>query len=109
MLDKTEVVNIKTDKFDIKICRKRDNTIPEPPLEGCFGNPFFLKDINNEKERAIVVEKYRNYFYSRIEKDIEFKKAVLNLRGKKLGCFCKQKDKFVQCHGDIIVEWLENN
>jgi hypothetical protein len=37
--------------------------------------------------------------------DRQFFTRVLDLYGKRLGCFCKPKP----CHGDVIVEWLENN
>jgi len=36
-----------------------------------------------------------------------FRKAVEALRGLILGCHCKQPDKDVPCHGDVIVEYLE--
>ena len=36
--------------------------------------------------------------------DSEFATRVKGLRGKQLGCFCKPK----ACHGDVIVEYLEN-
>ena len=35
---KTTLVNIKNEKCDIKICRLPDNSIPNPPEKGCFGN-----------------------------------------------------------------------
>ena len=102
----TKVVNLRLEKCDVKICRTPQNTIPTPPANGCFGNPFFLK---NESDRAEVVRKYKEYFLERVELDSEFRKAVLSLRDKTLGCFCKQPDREVACHGDVIVEWLENN
>lgn len=100
----TEVVNLKYDKCDIKICRCKDNSIPEPPLEGCFGNPFFLRNPNDDNERTHVIYKYKQYFLNRIEIDYKFREAVLSLKGKKLGCFCAPKP----CHGDIIIQWLDN-
>lgn len=106
---KTTVVNLKSERCDIKICRTQDNRIPKAPANGCFGNPFFLKDIDNDEERKEVIRKYKQYFDAKIEMDYDFRDAVLALRGKKLGCFCKQPDKNVACHGDVIVEWLENN
>lgn len=99
---KTQVVNIRREKCDVKICRKRDNTIPPPPEEGCFGNPFYLKDPDNDREREIVINNYRAYFYNLIEHSPAFKDAVLSLKGKRLGCFCAPKP----CHGDVIVEYL---
>lgn len=101
---KSVVVNIKHDKFDVKICRTKDNKIPPAPQEGCFGNPFYLKDVNDDNERAEVIRKYREYFYNKIDQDLEFKKAVLSLLGKRLACFCSPKP----CHGDVIVEYLDS-
>jgi hypothetical protein len=39
----------------------------------------------------------------RIHDDPEYKQRILDLKGKYLGCFCKP----LACHGDVIVEWLE--
>lgn len=101
-MDGTKVVNIRNEPFDVKICRTKGNTIPPAPEPGCFGNPFFLKDVNDDEERNRVVEKYREYFYNKINTDPEFYLAVMQLKGKRLGCFCAPK----RCHGDVIVEYL---
>ncbi len=103
-----KVVNLRLEKCDVKICRNQKGKIPNPPEYGCFGNPFYLKNVNDEKERAEVVDNYRKYFYNRIKTDQAFLDAVLTLKGKTLGCFCKQPNKEVACHGDIIVEFLNN-
>lgn len=97
----TVVVNIRHEKCDVKICRKPDNTIPPPPEFGCLGNPYPVEKYGRHQ----CIEMYKDYFLKRIENDPEFRKHVLSLRGKKLGCFCKP----LACHGDVIVEWLENN
>lgn len=101
--NKTTVVHIRNRDYDVKICRLKNNHIPNPPEEGCFGNPFYLKNPYDEQERMQVIAQYRKYFYERIEKDPAFKEAVLTLKGKKLGCFCAPEP----CHGDVIVEYLE--
>ncbi len=101
----TTVVNLRYEKCDVKICRKPDNSIPNPPENGCFGNPFFLKNINDDNEREDVIKKYEIYFKNRVNEDLEFRKAVLSLRGKRLGCFCSPR----HCHGHVIVKWLEEN
>lgn len=100
-----KVVNLRHEKCDIKICRTKDNKIPKAPLPGCFGNPVFLKDVNDDVERAEVIRKYKIYFLEKVDSDPDFRAAVLALRGKTLGCFCKPKD----CHGDVIIEWLESH
>lgn len=106
---RTKVVNLRLEKCDVKICRTQDGKIPDAPQNGCFGNPFFLKNTADLEERNLVISKYKKYFLEKIASDTAFKKAVLDLRGKTLGCFCKNKEKEVPCHGDVIVEWLENN
>ena len=65
-----------------------------------FGNPF---KIGKDGDRDSVVELYRQYFYGKISRDAEFKRNVLALKGKTLGCYCKPQ----RCHGDIIAEYLE--
>lgn len=86
----TTVVNMRTNPYDVAIDRS-----------GPFGNPYHL---GNDGDRAIVLEKFRSYFYRRVEQDPEFKRRVLDLRGKVLGCHCAPQ----RCHGEIIVEYVEN-
>lgn len=105
-MKKTTVVNLRLEKCDVKIGRGKDGLIPPPPQEGCFGNPFFLRNQDDEVERKRVVMQYKSYFEKRILEDKQFRDAVLSLKGKKLGCFCKQPDKDVLCHGDVIAKWL---
>ena len=97
----TIVVNIRKEKFDIYIGRNKAGVIPNPPDHGCYGNPFNLKYYTREESLRL----YREYFNARIDADHVFRDAILLLRGKILGCFCKPLD----CHGDVIVEWLNNN
>lgn len=91
----TKVVNIYKDEYDVYIGRKGKNQ------DGYFGNPFPLKQ---GEERGSTLSKYKDYFYKRLENDLEFKEKILSLKGKKLGCFCKPNP----CHGDIIKEYLDN-
>ena len=53
-----------------------------------FGNPFL---IGRDGDREQVLAKYKEYFYRRLTNDPEFKKKVLELKGKillvvMLGC-----------------------
>jgi len=64
-----------------------------------FGNPF---RIGQDGDRKQVIEKFRVYFYNRL-KDKSFREMVLSLKGKRLGCYCSPLD----CHCDVIVEYLE--
>ena len=89
----TVVVNIKKEPFDVYFGRARRGEA------GYFGNPF---RIGNGVSREDAVERFQAYFADRIEKDSEFRRRVLALRGKRLGCFCKPN----ACHGDVIADWL---
>lgn len=84
-MNKTKVVNLKYEKFDVFIGRPSK-----------WGNPFY---IGKNATREEVIEKYRNYILNNKEllNDIE------ELRGKTLGCYCKPK----KCHGDILVELID--
>jgi hypothetical protein len=86
----TIVVNMRTTSdYDVAI----DRSSP-------FGNPYHL---GKDGDRQVVLQKYREYFYKRCEADPEFKRRVLTLRGKKLGCHCAP----MPCHGMIIAEYVE--
>jgi hypothetical protein len=64
-----------------------------------FGNPF---RIGPKQTREQAIARYRANFLIRVEKDEDFREAVLSLCGKRLGCWCTP----LPCHGDVIVEWL---
>ena len=92
----TSLVNIfKQKKFDVYIGR---GVTPE---QGYFGNPIKLEDCSGD--RALCVQKYKDYFLDRIKNDSEFRSRVLSLKDKTLGCFCYPK----LCHGMVIIEFLD--
>lgn len=91
----TKVVNIHKEQYDVYIGRAGKG------LDGYFGNPIKLE---KGEERGSTIEKYRDYFYDRLQTDSEFKKRILSLKGKSLGCFCAPNP----CHGDVIKEYLDN-
>jgi hypothetical protein len=96
----TTVVNIKKSKYDVYIGR------PGKGQDGYFGNPHsipFCKLCNREHTRGESIAEFKKDFLKRIETDSEYKRRVEELRGKTLGCFCKDKT----CHGDVYVEYLE--
>lgn len=90
---RTVVVNIYEEQFDASIGRAGRGE------DGYLGNPFRME---NEISREDAVQKFQKYFTERIEKDSEFRRRVLALKGRRLGCFCKPK----ACHGDVIADWL---
>ena len=88
----TTVVNLRRGSFDVYIGRSK---------HGIFGNPFV---IGKDGDRAAVIEKFRQYFESRIVLDARFHDQVhKQLEGKVLGCFCKP----LACHGDVYVEHFQ--
>ena len=89
----TKVVNLGRDHYDIYIGRAGHGH------DGYFGNPFL---IGVDGGRTSVLRQYCAYFDERIATDAEFRRRVLELRGKVLGCFCKPSD----CHGDVIASWV---
>ncbi|MFC1941907.1 DUF4326 domain-containing protein, partial [Chloroflexota bacterium] len=83
-------VNLRKEKYDAYIGRG-----------SMFGNPY---PITKDHDRQTVIELYRQWFYNQL-KDPMFKAEVEKLRDcESLGCYCKP----LPCHGDIIVEYLEN-
>ena len=87
---KTMVVNIKTYPKKDYVFIGRGSP---------FGNPYV---IGKDGDRDEVIKKYERDFYKKIKNE-RFRRLVLSLKGKKLGCFCKPE----KCHGDIIVQYLE--
>lgn len=71
-----------------------------------WGNPFtHIKDRDTKAEfivstREESISKYREWILEKIEKGEITIDELLELSGKKLGCFCKPKS----CHGDVLVE-----
>jgi hypothetical protein len=96
----TRRVNLRKEKCDIKITRTKDHQVPDPPLDGCLGNPFPVGKFGLKA----CLEMFRNYFRKRIETDPVYRDYVLAQKGKRLGCFCEEGNP---CHGDIYVEYLE--
>ena len=68
-----------------------------------WGNPFTHKEGTLAKfkvsSRKEAIQKFREWLLSNPEKLEELEE----LRGKTLGCWCKPQS----CHGDVIVELLE--
>jgi len=97
-------VNIKREAYDVYIGRAGKG------MSGYFGNPFQVgrpcdqcDRIHHYREETI--DCFREYFKARIITDPIFKRRVLELKGKRLGCFCKPWS----CHGDVYVEWIEEH
>ena len=89
--NKTEVVHCKKTEYDVYIGR--------PSL---WGNPYSSKKgtlakylVENKLE---AIKSYEEY----LESSPRLLEALKELKGKRLGCWCKPK----ACHGDIIVKLI---
>lgn len=99
----TTVVNLNNSAYDVYIGRQRQG------LDGYFGNPIVRgKECcvcgETHYDNQSIVACYRKGFYHEIERNKEFAERISQLKGKRLGCFCKPD----HCHGDVIVEYLES-
>jgi len=90
----TKVVNKHYEEYDVYIGRGSK-----------WGNPYtHIKDKKTKAEfivetREEAVEKYEEW----IRQQPELLASLWELRGKRLGCFCKP----ASCHGDILVKLIE--
>lgn len=109
----TIVVNLNTNEYDVYIGRgikKRTNMLTKgikPGEEGWLGNPHpigYCQICSTTHTREECIEKFKEDFYKKLDRDPEFRKAVLALKGKRLGCYCKPKP----CHGDVIKAWVDS-
>lgn len=80
-----KVVNLRKEKYDVYIGRGSK-----------WGNKFVIGRDGNREE---VIRKYREW----ILKNNDLLNSLEELKGKRLGCFCKPK----ACHGDVLVELVE--
>jgi hypothetical protein len=93
-LTRTRAVNLRTEQHDVYIGRAGHGH------DGFFGNPFRLGE---HEPRGATIQRYREWFLARIASDPEFRKRVLELKGKRLGCFCKPH----ACHGGVMAQWID--
>lgn len=76
--------------------------------QSIFANLFKL---SGDQDREAVIENYRTWLYSKILSGEITKQDFLDLEGKDLVCFCKQENKEVACHGDVVLsayKWMMN-
>lgn len=73
-----------------------------PKKDSKWCNPYKVgKDMTREESLKL----YRRHLREML-KDEENLQEFLLLKGKKLGCWCKEDDKEIACHGDIILHYL---
>jgi hypothetical protein len=88
--------------YDVKVCRGKS------PL----GNPFFLKNVNDDAERDTVCNMYNGWFDYKSQHDPVIKNELNRLlllykvHGVlRLFCWCSPK----RCHAETIKNYIENN
>lgn len=90
----TIAVNLLHHTYDVYIGRAGQGRA------GYFGNPY---RIGIDGTREEVLSKYREYFIKRVREDRDFYIRIMELKGQRLGCFCKPD----ACHGDIIARYID--
>lgn len=65
-----------------------------------FANPFKLKD---GEPRGSTIQRYKEWLWEQIRSGKITLEDLLSLENKDLVCFCKQPNKEVACHGDVLV------
>jgi hypothetical protein len=97
----TTVVNLRRQEYDVYIGR------PGHGHEGYFGNPHrsnspCIRCSRTHTKPGDTIPCFREYFEERLANDPEYKRRVMELAGKRLGCFCVPGP----CHGRIIANYL---
>lgn len=89
--------NAPENRWDTYIGRKSTrNGLPQSP----HANPFRLKYYS----RTESIELFTLYFYYRLQTP-GYEAQVNLLNGRTLCCWCVPED----CHGEIILDWLDDN
>lgn len=72
-----------------------------PKEDSIWHNPF---KIDTDTTREDVLKKYVKYIKEKLDGDPLLVNKLLELKGKKLGCWCHPK----LCHGDILVKMIKH-
>jgi hypothetical protein len=83
-----KVVHIRRDKYDIYIGRP-----------GPWGNPFV---IGRHGDRDRCIDNYELELRQRLAQSSDLRMALLQLDGKRLGCYCHPR----RCHGDVLIKLI---
>ncbi len=89
---RTNVVHCQKEPYDVYIgCRM--------PNYGLLESPFANRSDGD----------YETYLCARLISDRGLAKLVMDLHGKRLGCWCKNRSgrDFAKCHGHILARWAD--
>jgi len=118
----TCVGHCQADQVDVNIGRGSgysNITTADIGDEGWLGNPFVPKENSRRSHyisdavtvvdsRRESISQFRKIFEERLCTDSEFRQAVKNLLGKRLGCWCRRvAEQEPACHGGVIREHVE--
>ncbi|KKL13610.1 hypothetical protein LCGC14_2524010 [marine sediment metagenome] len=89
----TCVVNLRTSAYDVYIGRP-----------GKWGNPFVIGAMHQDHvlTRETCIAAFEDWL-RHSDKGVALQADLGELRGKRLGCYCKPQ----ACHGDVLVELIE--
>jgi hypothetical protein len=99
----TTVANLlRGDHYDVYIGRAGHGH------DGYFGNPVHRNRRcpvcgATHYERGDTIACFERYFLERLTRDPEYRRRIIELKGKRLGCFCNPRP----CHGDVIARWID--
>lgn len=93
-----KIVNLKV-TGDYDVYGGRGNHDAKPGEYGWLGNPFHTYQYGREG----AIQKYKMYFWKRINADPEFQAEVMKLKDKTVACYCHPKP----CHLDVIKAWFD--
>lgn len=95
MASKTTVVHCRKHKYDVYIGRPSR-----------WGNPYSHKDDTIAEFKVKTREEAMQKFEEYLLKNVELMSSLHELKGKALGCWCKNVDGGGQsCHGDILARY----
>lgn len=75
-----------------------------PKHDSVWANPYKIDRLNT---RISVINKYRHYILNKLDRGEISYDELLELKGKKLGCWCKDTE-YIPCHGDVLVDLIQN-
>lgn len=113
IMSKTTNCNIYKERPDVYCGRGRKHL--NDPFQcgandyGVFGNPVAINfpcpicDLRHT-EGGSTLPCYEKYLIDRLANDNSFREAFLELKGKKLGCYCKPGP----CHTDVMIKYLDS-
>ena len=70
-----------------------------PSRQSNFANPFKLGKDGTREE---IINKYKVYITNKLDNDKFLRQELINMKGKKLGCWCYP----APCHGNVLLDLI---